>query len=153
VSAAAVRSFIDAFNDEDLEALVAALDPDVEIQTARGIVIGRDEVRRWATRNPAGHLRQRLVLDDVRDEGRHVIAFVRRQWFWRDPEHAHTGPARGDPTESVERDGGGPDEPTARGPADETKLAIVATMRNGLIVRWQPFDDPRDALRAAGLQA
>jgi ketosteroid isomerase-like protein len=119
-----VRTFIDAFNAEDLDALIAVLDPDVEIQASRGLVEGHDEVRAWATRKPSGELHQRLVLDAIRDEGRHVIAFGRREWLWR---------AGGDVAESHE-------------------LAIVATIgADGRITRWQPFDDRDEALRAAGV--
>jgi limonene-1,2-epoxide hydrolase len=120
----AVRTFVQAFNDEDLDALVTVLDPEVEIQASRGIVIGHDEARRWATRNAKGDLHQRLVLDAIRDEGRHVIAFARREWFWRDG---------GDVAEAHE-------------------LTIVATIgEDGLIIRWQPFDDREEALQAAGV--
>jgi hypothetical protein len=119
----AVRTFIDAFNAVDLDALVAVLDPEVEIQSSRGIVIGHEEARHWASRNPSGELHQRLVLDDLRDEGPHVIASVRRQWFWRE---------QGDV-------------------AAEQAWTVVATMRAGLICRWQPFEDADEALRAAGL--
>jgi ketosteroid isomerase-like protein len=119
----AVRAFIDAFNAEDLDALVAVLDPEVEIQTSRGIVIGHDEARRWATRNPAGELHQHLVLDDVRDEGAHVVAQVRRRWAWREEAEV----------------------------AHEQELAVVATMRGGRIARWQPFEDLDQARQAAGL--
>jgi hypothetical protein len=125
----AVRTFIDAFNDEDVDALVAVLDPEVEIQASRGLVIGRDEARRWATRNPNGYLRQRLVLDELREVGSHVIAAVRRQWYWRDPQSR--------------RDHGRV--------AHETPLTIVATITDGLISRWQPFDDPDQAALAAGV--
>lgn len=118
----AVRAFVEAFNQEDLDALVAVLDPEVEIQASRGIVIGHEEARRWATRNPAGHLRQRLLLDGLEDEGAHVIASVRRRWHWREDEDV----------------------------ADETALTVVATIRDGLIARWQPFEDRDDARRAAG---
>ena len=126
--AEAVRSFIEAFNDEDLDAFVAVLDPEVEIQASRGIVIGHDEARRWATRNPNGYLRQRLILDRVEIEGAHVIATVRRQWYW--------GHRTGD------RDAGRV--------VDEHELTIVATMRGGRIARWQPFEDPDEAMAAAG---
>jgi hypothetical protein len=120
----AARTFVQAFNDEDLDALVTVLDPEVEIQASRGIVIGHDEARRWATRNAKGDLHQRLVLDAIRDEGRHVIAFARREWFWRDG---------GDVAEAHE-------------------LTIVATIgEDGLITRWQPFDDRKEALRAVGV--
>jgi limonene-1,2-epoxide hydrolase len=120
----AVRGFIDAFNAEDLDALIAVLDPNVEIQASRGLVEGHDEVRAWATRKPTGELHQRLVLDAIRDEGRHVIVFGRREWLWRE-------------------DGG---------VADAHDLAIVATIGDdGRIMRWQPFDDRDEALAAAGV--
>jgi hypothetical protein len=122
----AARTFIEAFNHEDLDALVAVLDPEVEIQTSRGIVIGHDEARRWATRIPTGELRQRLVLDWVRDEGRHVIVGARREWVWREDDRV----------------------------ADAQDLAIVATIGDdGRIARWQPFEDRTEALRAAGVPA
>jgi hypothetical protein len=124
--AEAARTFIEAFNDEDLDALVAVLHPEVEIQTSRGIVIGHDEARRWATRIPTGELRQRLVLDWIRDEGRHVIVGAKREWFWRDDGDV----------------------------ADAQDLAIVATIGDdGRITRWQPFEDRGEALQAAGVPA
>jgi nuclear transport factor 2 (NTF2) superfamily protein len=123
VATAAVRRFVDAFNAEDLDALIATLSPDVEIQSSRGLIEGREEVRRWATRKPSGDLHQRLVLDDVSEHGAHAVASVRRQWTWPDGEVA-----------------------------DEQELFYVATVRDGLICRWQPFDDHDEALRAAGVR-
>ena len=120
----AVRSFIDAFNAEDLDALVVTLTPDVEIQGSRGLVEGRTEARDWATRTPSGELCQRLVLGDVAEHGAHVLATVRREWRWRD----------------------------GREVADSEELFYVATIRDGLICRWQPFNDRADALRAAGVR-
>jgi ketosteroid isomerase-like protein len=119
----AVRSFVDAFNADDVDALVATLTPDIEIQSSRGLVEGHEEARRWATRKPSGWLKQRLVLDDVVQDGVHAVATVRRQWFWR-----HSGKV-----------------------ADEQRLHYVATLRDGLICRWQPFEDRDDALRAAAM--
>ena len=122
--AEATRTFIQAFNDEDHDALVGVLDPEVEIQASRGIVIGHDEARLWASRSAAGDLHQRLVLDAIRDLGRHVIAFARREWFWRDGEDV----------------------------ADAQDLTIVATIgEDNLITRWQPFDDREEALQAVGV--
>jgi len=122
----AVRAFVDAFNAEDLDALVAVCDPEVEIQTGRGIVIGHEEARSWAARNPHGDLYQRLVLEELReDEHRaHVVATARRQWYWR----AGAGDV-----------------------VDQEELAIVATIRDGRIARWQPFEDRDEAFRAVGL--
>jgi len=119
----AVRSFIDAFNAEDLDALAATLTGDIEIQASRGLVEGREEARRWATRKPTGELTQRLVLDDVVEHGAHGVATVRRQWLWRESGEV----------------------------ADEQELFYVATIRDGLICRWQPFSDRDEARRAAGI--
>lgn len=118
-----VRRFVDAFNAEDLEALVATLSQDVEIQSSRGLVEGREEARRWATRQPSGELEQRLVLDRLAEHGAHAVADLRRQWVWR--ESGEVG--------------------------DERAVYYVATLRDGLICRWQPFADRDDALRAAGV--
>ncbi len=118
----AVRAFIDAFNAEDLDALAATLTEDVEVQSSRGLLEGRGEVREWATRKPSGELTQKLILDDVAEHGAHAIATVRREWAWRE-------------------DGT---------PADAERIFYVATMRDGLICRWQPFADRAEALQAAG---
>jgi nuclear transport factor 2 (NTF2) superfamily protein len=118
----AVRAFIDAFNAEDLDALVATLTEDVEIQGSRGLVEGRDEAREWATRRPSGHLNQRLVLEEVTDYGAHALATVRREWAWRESGQV----------------------------ADTHRIYYVATMRDGLIARWAPFETKTQALEAAG---
>jgi len=120
-----VRAFIDAFNAGDLDAVVTTLTDDVEIQTSRGLIEGREEARQWATRRPTGELHQRLILDDLSEHGTHVIAAVRRHWVWR--ESGKVG--------------------------DEQRLFYVATLRDGLICRWHPFEHRRDALRAAGVAA
>ncbi len=119
-----VRSFIGAFNAEDLDALDAVLSDRIEIQGGRGLVRGRDEVREWATRQPPRYLLQRLILDRVRADAHPPVALVRRQWFWR---------ADGEV-------------------ADEEELAVLVTLdEDGLVCRWQPFDDRAAALAAAGI--
>ena len=121
---AIVGAYVDAFNSENLEALVATLSEDVEIASKRGPLVGRDAVRRWARRRAYGSLSQRLVLDGVRAEGRDAVAFLRRQWLW---------------IENGEL-------------ADEEELAVVVGLdADGLIARWHPFDDRSKALAAAGL--
>jgi limonene-1,2-epoxide hydrolase len=123
-TARAVRAFLDAFNAEDLDALAEALSPTVEIQGRRGLVIGRAEAREWASRRPSGALRQRLVLEEVRDDGHPPVALVRRQWRWEDSDEV----------------------------ADEEEIAALVVLdREGLIARWQPFDDRAQAFQAAGL--
>jgi ketosteroid isomerase-like protein len=119
-NAAVVRTFYEAFNDEDLDGFVALLDPAVELQTARGLREGREEARAWATRNPGGGLGQRLVLEDVRedDRGVHAVALIRKQWWWRETDEiAHDDPE-----------------------------AALFTFDDGLISRWQPFEDRDEAL-------
>lgn len=125
--AEAVRGFVEAFNAEDLDALVSTLAEDIEIQGGRGLVEGRAEVREWATRKLSGHLHQRLIIDRLEEHHAHVIADLRRQWLWLDD---------GRPTDEV---------------ADEQELFFVATIRHGLIARWAPFERREDALRAAGM--
>ena len=54
-----------------------------------------------------------------------MIAFARREWFWREGGDV----------------------------ADAQDLTIVATIGDdGLITRWQPFDDRDEALQAAGVE-
>jgi hypothetical protein len=123
---AAVRGFIEAFNAGDLDALVSVLNPDVELQTRRGIVIGHDEARAGAPRRPSGYLHQRLVLDGVRTDGHPPVALIRRQWLWRHSDRV----------------------------ADDEELAVLVSIDDeGLISRWQPFDDRVEALRLAGIEA
>ena len=121
-----VRRFYQAFNDQDLDAFVATLHPEAELQTARGLREGREEARAWATKAPHGGLEQRLVLQEVVGEpdGTHLVALYRKQWWWReDEEHAH-----------------------------EDAMGAVFTFRDGLIARWQPFEDRDEALAVAGLR-
>jgi limonene-1,2-epoxide hydrolase len=119
----AVRRFVDAFNAEDLDAFVAALAEDVEIQGSRGLVRGREEARAWATRRPTGELRQRLILDGVRSDGHPAVALLRRQWAWLDGKVA-----------------------------EERRFAVLVTLDDtGLISGYHPFADPGEALAAAGL--
>jgi hypothetical protein len=119
----AVTAFIEAFNAEDLDGLVATLTDDVEIQASRGLVEGHEEARSWASRAPTGELGQRLVLEKVTEHGRHAIATVHREWAWRDEDEV----------------------------ADVERIFYVATMRDGLICRWAPFTEREDAMRAAGI--
>jgi ketosteroid isomerase-like protein len=118
-----VRRFYDAFNSEDLDGFVAVLHPHVELQTARGLKIGREEARDWATRAPDGHLHQRIVIEDLVEHHNHVVALVRKQWWWDD----------------------------GREPAHDEELATLFTFEEGLISRVQPFHDRNEALRAAGI--
>jgi ketosteroid isomerase-like protein len=123
---ALVGRFYEAFNAQDIDAFVAILHPQVELQTARGLREGREEARSWATKVPAGGLDQRLVLERVIGEpdGVRLVALYRKQWWWPDDaQHAH-----------------------------EDEMAALFTFRDGFIARWQPFEDRDEALAAAGLR-
>lgn len=115
-----VEAFYAAFNGQDLDRFVATLHPAIELQTARGLREGREEARRWATKIPTGSLDQRLVLEEVREDGRgaHAVALIRKQWWWRETDEI----------------------------ADDDPQAALFTFRDDLIARWQPFSDRDEAL-------
>ncbi len=117
-----VRAFIESFNSQDLDAFVATLHSEVEIIGGRGSFFGPEEARTWATFKPGG-LQQRQVVDQLIDCGECVLALNRRQWFW-------------DGTDEL---------------AAEEEMAYVFTLRDGLIARWEPFEDRAQARRVAGL--
>lgn len=119
-----IRRFYEAFNDEDLEALVATLHPDVELITARGPRYGHDGARVWASRQPGGELEQRVVLEGVRERENRAVALIRRQWCWR-------GKAK---------------------PADDEELGALFEFRDGLIGRVVTGEDRAAALASAGIE-
>ena len=116
-----VREFYDAFNAQELDRFVATLHPEVELQTARGLREGRKEARAWATKDPGGGLEQTMVVDEVLPDshGTHALALYTKRWHWRESSEL----ARSD------------------------EMAGLFTFRDGLIARWQPFED-RDEARA-----
>ena len=119
-----MRRFYDAFMSQDLDGFVEALHPHVELQTARGLRIGPEEARSWATRIPSGDLEQRFVIEELREHHNHVVALVRKQWWWKGNEEL----------------------------AHDEQSAALFTFEDGLISRWQPFTDREEALRAAGIE-
>ena len=110
-----VREFYDAFNVQDLDRFVATLHPEVELQTARGVREGREEARGWATKDPGGGLEQMMIVREIQPDshGVHMLALYTKRWCWREDG-------------SVARD---------------DDMAALFTFREGLIVRWQPFED------------
>ncbi len=120
----AVRQFYAAFMAQDLDAFVATLHPQVELQTARGLRIGREEARGWAMRTPEGGLEQRYVIEELREHTDHVIALIRKQWWWAESEEL----------------------------ASDEEAAALFTFEDSLIARWQPFVDRAEALAAAGVE-
>jgi ketosteroid isomerase-like protein len=120
-----VRRFYEAFDAQDLDSLAATLHPHAELQTRRGLRIGREEARSWATKSEAGGLRQRYVVEELVEHHNHVVATVRQQWWWAEENEL----------------------------AEDNEVAALFTFEGGLISRWQPFTDREEALRAAGIDA
>jgi ketosteroid isomerase-like protein len=83
-NAAAFTRLHRALEDQDLDAVVALLDPEVEVVGLKGTFHGREEVRRWATKSDRGYLYSRVEVDEVREVGpEHVAVAARRLWYWR----------------------------------------------------------------------
>jgi ketosteroid isomerase-like protein len=123
-----VREFIRAFNERDLDAFAAVLDPEVELHSMKGLRKGREAARVWATRNPGG-VQQTIVLDELWEEGLEggggrAVALIRRLWHW-------------------EEDG-------AAAGVDE--MAWAFELRDGRILSWRPHEDRAEALRLGGFR-
>lgn len=120
-----VREFIRAFNERDLDAFFAVLDPEVELHSMRGLRKGREAARLWATRPPGG-VQQTIELealheDEAGGDGT-AIALIRRRWRW--------------------------DEDGSEAGADE--MAWLFELRANHVLSWRPFEDRAEAMRAAG---
>jgi limonene-1,2-epoxide hydrolase len=120
-----IREFIRAFNERDLDAFVAVLDPEVELHASRGLRKGREAARVWATREPGG-VQQTIELEELYEEGLEggggrAVALIRRRWHW-----AEDGSEAG---------------------VDE--MAWVFELRDRRICSWRPYDDREEALREA----
>jgi ketosteroid isomerase-like protein len=124
-----IREFIRAFNERDLDAFVAVLDPEVELHSGRGLRKGVEAARLWATRAPGG-VQQTIELDELYEEGLEggggtAVALITRRWYW-------------------DEDGS---------PAGGDEMAWSFELRNGRVRSWRPFEDRTEALRAAGFRA
>ena len=118
-----VREFIRAFNERDLDAFVAVLDPEVELHSGRGLRKGREAARVWATRPPGG-VQQTIELEALYEEGLEggggrAVALIRRCWRW-------------------EEDGSG---------AGVDEMAWAFELRDHRIASWRPYEDREEALR------
>jgi ketosteroid isomerase-like protein len=123
-----VREFIRAFNEGDLDAFVAVLDPEVELHSMRGLRKGVEAARIWATRKPGG-VQQRVELEQLYEDGTEggagaAVALIVRRWNW--------------------------DEDGSEAGADE--MAWVFELRDHRIRSWRPFEDRAAAMRAAGFE-
>jgi limonene-1,2-epoxide hydrolase len=121
-----VREFIRAFNERDLDAFVAVLDPEVELHAMRGLRKGHEAARVWATREPGG-VQQTIELEQLYEEGLEggggrAVALIRRVWRW----------AEDDSLASVD------------------EMAWVFALRDRKVLSWRPYEDRDEALRDGG---
>ncbi|HEY5941529.1 MAG TPA: nuclear transport factor 2 family protein [Solirubrobacterales bacterium] len=119
-----VREFIRAFNERDLDAFVAVLDPDVELHAMRGVRKGPEAARVWATRAPGG-VQQTIELEQLYEDGTEggggrAVALIKRHWHW--------------------------EEDSSLAGVDE--MAWFFQLRNHKVLSWRPFDDRQEALSA-----
>jgi ketosteroid isomerase-like protein len=121
-----VREFIRAFNERDLEAFAAVLDPEVELHSMKGMRKGAEAARQWATRKPGG-VQQTIELEQLYEDGTEsgggrAVALIRRHWHWEEDE-SHAG-------------------------SDE--MAWAFELRQRRILSWRPYEDRAEALRELG---
>lgn len=120
-----VREFIRTFNDRDLDAFVAVLDPGVELHASRGLRRGIEAARLWATRPPGG-VQQTIELEQLYEGGTEggggrAVALIRRHWHW-------------------EEDGS---------LAGVDVMAWSFELRGHKVLGWRPYEDREEALRVA----
>jgi len=126
VSPDPIREFIRAFNERDLDAFVAVLDPEVELHSMKGMRKGREAARLWATRAPGG-VQQTIEVEEIYEEGTEsgggsAVALIRRMWRWSEDGAA----------------------------AGEDEMAWLFELREHRIRSWRPFEDRTAALHAGG---
>jgi limonene-1,2-epoxide hydrolase len=123
-----VREFIRAFNERDLDAFVAVLDPGVQLHSMRGVRKGVEAARLWATREPGGVQQtielEQLYEDEAAGDGT-AVALIRRRWNW-----AEDGSEAG-----------------------LDAMAWLFELRGNRVLGWRPFEDREEAMRAAGFES
>jgi ketosteroid isomerase-like protein len=121
---AVVRRWVELYNDRsDVTEFISLLDPEVELQTPGGPRLrGHGQARDWFEKEPA-NVQSRILPDRFLEEGDVVVGLGRAELRWIESgEIAH-----------------------------ESESAGVFWLRDGKIVRWQPFETYDAALKAAGL--
>jgi limonene-1,2-epoxide hydrolase len=118
-----VREFIRAFNERDLDAFVAVLDPEVQLHSGRGLRKGAEAARVWATRPPGG-VQQTIELEQLYEDGTEggggrAVALILRRWHWEEDESI----------------------------AGIDFMAWAFELRNHKILSWRPYESRDEALR------
>ncbi len=89
----------------------------------RGLRIGVEAARLWATRAPGG-LQQTIELEQLYEGADRAVALIRRVWRWAEDDS----------------------------PAGEDEIAWLFQLRDGRVWSWRPFEDRGEALRAGGFE-
>jgi limonene-1,2-epoxide hydrolase len=118
-----VREFIRAFNERDLDAFVAVLDPEVELHASRGLRKGPEAARVWATRAPGG-VQQTIELEQLYEDGTEggggrAVALIKRHWHWEE----------------------------GNSPAGVDAMAWFFELHDHRVRSWRPYEDREEALR------
>jgi len=121
-----IREFIRAFNERDLDAFVAVLDPAIEMHSMKGLLKGVEAARQWATRKRGG-VQQTIELEQLYEGGTEggggrAVALIMRRWHWD-----HEGDFAG-----------------------EDEMAWCFELHDHRIVSWCPYEDREAALHDAG---
>jgi limonene-1,2-epoxide hydrolase len=117
-----VSEFIRAFNERDVDAFVAVLDPEVELHSMKGLLRGAEAARAWATRKRGG-VQQKIEIEALHEGDGRAVALIMRRWHWDDDEGEFAG---------------------------EDEMAWVFELHERRIRSWRPFEDRAEALRVAG---
>jgi hypothetical protein len=117
-----IREFVRAFNERDVEAFLATLDPEVELHSMKGLLKGVEAARLWATRKRGG-VQQAIEMEELYEGDSCAVALIIRRWHWDDDEGEFAG---------------------------EDEMAWVFELRERRIRSWRPFEDRAEALRQAG---
>jgi ketosteroid isomerase-like protein len=123
-----VRGFIEAFNRHDIEALIAYCDPQIEFQSSFAALggaqfHGHDGIRSWhRDMEQAWGPGMRAELEALFDLGETVLVFALLY-----------GTAKGSGAEAA------------------LPIAVVATLRNGLVTYYKAYGHREDALEALGV--
>jgi limonene-1,2-epoxide hydrolase len=120
-----IREFIRAFNERDLDAFVATLDPEVELHSMKGLLVGVEAARLWATRKRGG-VQQTIEIEELHAGEDRAVAMIMRRWHWDDDAGEFAG---------------------------EDEMAWVFDLDDGRIRSWRPFEDRAEAMRVAGLSS
>lgn len=106
--AGVARGLLEALSAPDPDAAVDLMHPEVEIETARGTITGRDAAREWADKQ-FDHLHRRYVPLDTSNDGDEVVVPTRLEYVWRSSGEV----------------------------GDASEVTVRLLMQDGLVKRWR----------------